>query len=151
MTKIKEFIIKNKKQVLIIIGVLFVLIIALLIFLFLVNKGDRNEKKLENYLTEMGKDFYENYYYDRVGKTDDERKKFLKEYQSIGIKVDLDNLGRYNSKVNEEKIKEFINTDTNELCDNKKTRVIIYPKENFGKTDYDLEIELSCGYDTKKD
>ena len=38
----------------------------------------------------MGKDFYENFYYEQVGSTDEERADFLSKYESIGIKINLD-------------------------------------------------------------
>lgn len=142
MKKIKELL-KNKR-LLIIIGVILIVIVIVLILLF---TSKNEEKNLEGLLEEMGRDFYENYYYDQTGTTDEEKAEFLSRYATIGIKINLDNLGRYNSEANEEKIAEFVNPDTNESCDKENTRVIIYPKENYGKTDYDIEVELICGFE----
>lgn len=143
MKKIKNLL-KNKR-VLIAIGVILVIIIVVIVILVL--PKENVEQNLENSLKEMGQDFYENYYYDQTGTTDEEKADFLSRYATIGIKINLDNLGRYNSEVNQEKIAEFVNPDTNESCDKENTRVIIYPKESYGKTDYDIEVELVCGFD----
>lgn len=145
MKKIKNLL-KNKK-VLIAVGVILVIVIIVVFIMMMPNTS--SQKKLEDTLKEMGQDFYENYYYDQTGTTDEEKANFLSKYSTIGIKINLDNLGRYNSEENEEKIAEFVNPETGEPCDNENTRVIIYPKENYGKTDYELEVELVCGFQEK--
>ena len=122
MDKLKELL-KNKKMVGIAGGIIaLIVIILLVVFLILPNLGKSEakvQKDFEGMLREMGKDFYENYYYDNLAKTDEERKDFLKKYQSIGIKIDLENLGRYNSNANKDKVAEFVNPTTNEACDAK--------------------------------
>lgn len=153
MDKLKELL-KNKKVVGIVGGIIALIVIVLLVvFLILPNIGKSEakvQKDFEGMLREMGKDFYENYYYDNLAKTDEERKDFLKRYQSVGIKIDLENLGRYNSNANKDKVAEFVNPNTNEACDAKNTKVVIYPKDNYGKTEYDMEIELDCGFETEE-
>ncbi len=144
MEKIKDLL-EEKKMLVIGGGVLAVIIITIL-FVIIWTSGN-SAKKLENSLKEMGKDFYENYYYDQTGKTQEERAKFLAKYASIGIKINLDNLGRYNSNINKEKIAEFVNSKTKESCNKENTKVIIYPKESYGKNDYTLEVELDCGFE----
>ncbi len=134
----------KKKNVLILIVVGVVAVLGVALFLILNNT---QEKKLERSLKEMGRDFYEDYYYDQTGETLEDREKFLKPFKTIGIKVTLDGLSRYNSKENQAKIEEFVNRKTNEKCDTMSTRAIIYPKEKYGKTDYDIKVELSCGFD----
>lgn len=154
MDKLKELL-KNKKMVGIAGGIIaLIVIILLVVFLILPNLGKSEakvQKDFEGMLREMGKDFYENYYYDNLAKTDEERKDFLKKYQSIGIKIDLENLGRYNSNANKDKVAEFVNPTTNEACDAKNTKVIIYPKEGYSKTEYDMEIELDCGFEAQEE
>lgn len=154
MNKIKDFI-KDKKKLAIILGgaIILIAVILLVIFVLIPNIGNSEEKvetNLENMLKEMGKEFYENYYYDNAGKTDEERTNFLTRFESIGIKVDLDNLGRVNGGANKDKIAEFVNPSTKEACDTKNTKVIIYPKGNYGKKDYTLEVQLDCGFENNE-
>jgi len=133
----------NKKRV-IFIAIILILFIGVITFVFLHNT---NEKKLERSLRDMGKDFYENYYYDQTGETEKEKEAFLAKFKTVGIKVNLDNLSRYKNEENAEKIKAFVNKDTKKECNKETTRVIIYPQEKYGKTDYDLKVELDCGFD----
>lgn len=148
----KEFFKYNKKGILIgllvftIIGVAIVLVIAF-------TNGNKKEEqthkdKLNGYLNELGKSFYEDYYYDAVDSENEESKReFLSKFSEIGIKVNLDNLSRYNGDGIEEKIKEFKNEANDEDCNTKDTKVIIYPKEPYEKTDYEVETVLECGFD----
>lgn len=145
MDKLKEFI-KDKKKLGIVIGVIVVILIVLLgVFVIkpVFSNKETTREKYERYLKEMGKDFWENYFYDTI--KEGERNDFLSKYQSIGIKVDLDSLGRYKSETNKEKIAEMINPETKEACNHSGTRVIIYPKGGFSKAEYDLEVEIDCG------
>lgn len=128
---------KNKKLIILFI-VIFVLIIFLIIHFTIFNKN--NEKKLNQLLTNMGKDFYENFYYNQNNSTD-----ILKQYEQSGIKVNLENLARYNSD-NKRIIKQFINKETKESCDKTNTQVIIYPSSPYNKTSYTLKTELVCGF-----
>ena len=52
-------------KVLIIIAAM--LVIALAVVLFLVFNSKDNKAEIENSLTEMGKSFYENFYYEQIG------------------------------------------------------------------------------------
>lgn len=135
---------KLNKKVLIIIAVLLVVVAVVLLAVF--NKPS-NEKELETNLTEMGKSFYENFYYEQVGSSADERSTLLSKFTTIGIKVDLDNLGRYNNGEFSDEIKEFKNSKTDEKCNQTNTKVIIYPKSPYGKTDYKVEVKLDCGFE----
>ena len=71
----------------------------------------------------------------------------LKKYEELGIKVNLDNLSRYNNKENEELVKTFVNNKNNEACNLQDTKVIIYPKSPYNKTDYTIEVQLVCGFE----
>lgn len=147
MDKLKELM-KDKKKLFMIIGGVIVVLLVILLVVFVIKpsigKNESAQEKYERYLKEMGKDFWENYFYDTIKEED--RNDFLSKYQSIGIKANLDALGRYNAEANRDKIAEFINPDTKEACNTEGTKVIIYPKGNFGKTDYDLEVEIDCGF-----
>lgn len=144
MQKTKNFINTNKKIIMIISGIIVAIAVFLIGFMFL--SGNSREKELKELLEGMGRDFYENFYYDGLKKEDAEKEAFLKKYESQGIKIDLNNLSRFNPKVNETKVKEFVNPKTEKPCDKEKSKVIIYPKSNYGKKDYDIKVELVCGF-----
>ena len=150
MKKVLEMLKENKRVLLIGLGVVVIIIGALLIpRLFATDETAKQKESLETTLKEMGKDFYENYYNDYL--KEDEREEALSKFSDTGIKINLDNLSRYNSKVNEEKVKEFVNNETGEECDKEKTQVIIYPKAKYGKSDYELKVELVCGFKEKEE
>lgn len=151
MKKAKEFI-KNNKKVCILSAIAAVLLVILIVIICTTagaNSNKSKEKELTKTLKEIGQDFYENYWYD--GLREEERLEVLERLSITGFHVDLDNLGRYNSKINEEKIKEFHNPKTGEECDLKNTKIVIYPNSPYGKQDYTLETVLSCGFEDKKD
>lgn len=141
MNKIVDFV-KNDKRILIT-GVIILFLIVLGTFLALTVGS--TAFNLESELRVMGSDFYENFYYDQLNKSEEEKVKLLSQYSSIGLKVNVDNLVRSNKEVNEEKVKGFINPKTKEECDLENTKVIIYPKSPYGKTDYDMEVQIECG------
>lgn len=131
----------NKKTLAIVVAVLIVVILVVLLVVF----GKKsNEKELESSLNKMGSSFYENFYYEQIGSSADDRTSLLSKFSTIGIKIDLENLGRYNDGEFKKDIKEFKNSLTGEKCNQTKTKVIIYPKSPYGKTDYKIETELSC-------
>lgn len=149
MKKVLEFIKTNKRMIIIIGGVAIGLVIFILGLLMLFGQNNK-EKELKSLLEEMGKDFYENYFYDGLNKTEEEKINFLKGYSDKGLKVTLESFNRFNSKVNESKLKEFVNPDTNKPCNQDESIVTIYPKSNYGKKDYDVKVTLVCGFKSEK-
>ncbi len=144
--KFKEFIKKNYKILLLVfLGVIVLGISIFLVVHFCFKSEPTEEEKLTKYLEDMGADYYEGLY-DRLGGDLDTKTDFLKKYASIGIKIDLENLAVYDNKKNEEKIKEFVNSETNTKCDQNKTAVSIYPKSPYGVKDYEVKATLSCGF-----
>lgn len=138
--KLKSFF-QNKKTIGIIIGcIVIIALIILAIFAF----KNFNKVNLDKSLINMGKDFYENFYYNQIGKDDSEKKVFLQKYESIGIKVSLDNLERYDSGKNKEEVAKFKNEKTGKECDKTNTMVVIYPQDPYEKTSYRIESILSC-------
>ncbi len=125
------------------------LIVVLVVVMFL-TRGLRlsQEEKLSKSLTDLGKEFYTEFYYDEIskGKTSDELAEFLSGFQDVGIKVNLDNLSRYNDNANEEEIAKFKN-EKDEACDKTNTRAVIYPKSPYGKNDFTIKAELDCGFE----
>lgn len=139
---------KLNKQKLFIAGgtaLALILIIIFAVFMF-AGRGNSQEEILTEKLEELGVKFYEDFYYKQVGTSDEEKAKFLKEYSSIGIKVDLNNLARYNDDP-ETILKEFTNSMTNKDCDKDNSKVIIYPQDPYNKDSYKIEVELVCGFE----
>ena len=138
----------NKKNCFIAITAL-ILIIAIILIIILIPKKSE-EDKLNDMLKELGINFYENFYYDQVGTNDTEKKEFVKKYETIGIKINFDNLSRFNSDNNKKIIDKFVNSKTKKECDKLSTRVIIYPKSPYEKDSYNIKTELICGFDESK-
>ncbi len=138
----------NRKNCFIAITTLILIIAIILIIIFSSKKSE--EDKLNDMLKELGVNFYENFYYDQVGTNDTERKEFVKKYETIGIKVNLDNLSRLNSDESKKMVDKFVNSKTKKECDKSNTRVIIYPKTPYEKDSYDIKTELVCGFDESK-
>ena len=142
---------ENKTNLIIIIGVV-VLIVVAIVLATIFGKGNGNQERVLNAkLKELGVNFYENFYYDQLGESQEEREETLKKFSDKGIKIDLDNLIRLNSDNSEDLKSLFVNKKTGSSCDAKSTKVIIYPKENYGKKDYKIETVLECGFKTKTD
>lgn len=142
-------ILENKKNVFLIIGLALVIILVVSLIV-IYNIGQNQETKLKSSLKSMGRKFYEDFYYEKIANSDDERKTFLEKFTSIGIKVDLDNLERYNNGANKEEVEKFINNKTKEKCNKTNTKIVIYPQSPYGKTDYKLEAILDCGFEEDK-
>ncbi len=147
-------ILKDKKKLAIIIGA-GVGVIVLIIVLLLCFGGKLNvteEQKLEEKLQELGKGFYEDFYYKQVASDEEARTEFLKKYKDLGIKVNLDTLSRYKKEADSAKVLEpFVNSKTKEECDKINTMVIVYPKEPYGQKDYRVDVKLVCGFEKEKD
>lgn len=142
---------KKSKKIIVIATTVLLVVVACLYFLVF---RQSEEEKLTKILTELGSDFYENFYCNQVGKTDEERVAFLKRFEEIGIKISLDNLARYkvdgddakNAEI-EEKVKLFVNKSTSKECNKDDTKVTIYPQSPYSNTSYKIEANLDCGFD----
>lgn len=150
MKEMIENIKSDKKKLKIVIGgVIAAIIIIILIILLIVgvlNKKDSPNKKVEEAMTAMAKDFYENFYYPNLeGGNEAKRTDFLSKFEKIGIKVNFDNLSRYNTKENEKYIKVLEKYE----CDKNETRVIIKPTTGYKKDNYTITVETSCNFDKK--
>ncbi len=135
-----------------IVAALMLVVVIVLVVVLVIPKGNKQEKELTAKLQELGAQFYEGYYHKAIGSTDEERANNVKKFANIGIKVDLENLIRFNSDDQDALNKLFVNKKTEAQCDQKNTKVIIYPEGAFGEKDYRIEVQLSCGFeDEKKD
>ena len=128
-------------------------VVALGVFLFFALSADQtNQKQLESDLEKIGRDFYEDYYYEQISiayDSDEKLTEFLSKYSSTGINVNLANLERYpsNNLNNKDLVATFKNNQTDEPCNTEKTKVIIKPEEPYDKTSYQIETILVCGFD----
>lgn len=143
---------KNSNKIKIIGGVVAGLVVIALIVL-LVIKLSNPQRKLEKYLKQLSKVYYEEVYYGAFN-NDESRKEFLAKYTTLGIKTDLDNLvravsGRDDLPTSEEILSKFVNKKTGKECNRTTTKSYFYPVEPYGKTDYKLEVKVECGYDKK--
>ncbi len=104
------------------------------------------EEQLTEYLKELGKDFYENVYYQQIGQDEESRKVFLTKLKHDGIKLTLNSLSTHKIEENKDKIESFVNNETKKACNKENTKVIVYPQAPYGQTDYKIEITLDCGF-----
>lgn len=140
-TIISNYIHDNKRMFLLLgIALILTIIIVVTILLFSYNYKDPYEK----YLKDMGKEFYETFYYDQISSDVSDMTEFLKQYEKIGIKVNLNVLSKYAGQKNNELISKFVNSKTGNPCNYTDTRVIIYPHSPYDKKSYSIKTELSC-------
>lgn len=154
--KINLFFTKHKKNYKRILLLGLILLGAFL--LFTIARGINNEKvrkenlvleekqqeELEKLLKEIGGQFYEEFYYLQVGKTEKERINFVKKYKESGISTNLKNLEVSGIPSVQEKLKKFVNEITKEECDKEKTTIQIKPLEPYGIKDYEISANLVC-------
>lgn len=141
--------IKNIGIFYIIFGIVFIITLVI-IGCFIFSKKESKEELLSKSLENMSKDYYENFYYNQIGTTEEDRSEFLSRYETIGIKINLENLSSYSKNDNSKILKQFINEDTNKECDKKNTKGIIYPTKPYSKTSYKIETQLDCGFTKEK-
>ena len=125
---------KNKKYI-------FLIVLLLIIIggiLFLVNSKIGREALAKRDIRKLTTTFYE-YYYDE-NNYDNNVKEFLKKYTSSGLNITLGDMEVYI----EDKSNGGTKYKSLEKCDRAKSKVIIYPKNPFSKTDYDLKFDLVC-------
>lgn len=127
---------KKKKTIIITLIILLTAIIFGIIML--VNTNTFNEAIVKSDLKKLTKSFY-GYYYDDNDKNND-IKSFLTQFKGTGLSITLGDLEIYL----EARTGKKIEYKSLEKCDRANTKVIIYPKEPFKKSDIDLKYELNC-------
>jgi cytochrome oxidase assembly protein ShyY1 len=145
--KAKKSNIFTKKNICI--GVAAIAVVAIVVVLVIVLNNP--QKKLEKYMKQLGKVYYEDVYYSSFEK-DNERSEFLAKYTTLGIKTDLSNLVRAVASKNglptsEEILAKFVNKKTGKECNRSTTKVFFYPEEPYGKNNYRIEVQVECGYE----
>ena len=148
MEKAKKFFNENKKIILIIVVIVIAALIAGICIYNNKYSASAKEKQMENNLKDLGKDFY-SYYYKTTGQNKDDREKFLESFSSIGLKVSLDSLTRYQNTLSKPKNYEFKDPKTGDDCDKTQTMVTIYPQKPYGKNDYKMSVRLVCKSEKK--
>jgi len=105
---------------------------------FLKNQMDEKAKK-ENteQLTKLVKLYYEDYLYDIliVGKSEDEAKAFLSQYEKNGLITTIEDIEKV-SEIDSKKIMDKLG----DACDKKANSVTITPKDPFGREDYKIKV-----------
>lgn len=148
--------VKNKKigrNIALILLIFFVIILGILSIIFFNNATDPSgiatEEDPITKLTLMGEQLYSEYYYKIISedKTEEEMKEYLKKYEEIGLKIDLNEMAKYNDEYNQY-IESFV--ATHKKCKKEETMVIIYPKDPYTNKDFDSELSMQCIIKTKK-
>ena len=104
------------------------------------------DKEIKKILSDIGKDFYENFYYDQIDPTD--KVSFLSEYDTLGIKVNLKNLYIFveneseNDTTNYNQLNKINNQETKRQLDEENTKVIFYPTSPYEKNSYTMKVKL---------
>lgn len=141
----------NKK----ILPIIIVVIVIIAVVAFAFTKFGPIKKSLQDELTTelkaMGEEFYTDFYYTEISKnkSNKEVSEFLSKFAEVGVKVNLDNLSRYDSNKNKDKVEEFKN-EKGDSCNQSTTQAIIYPQSPYGKNDYKVEAELDCNFSENK-
>ena len=98
-------------------------------------KGNINDETA--IIRNLGKEFYEVFYWDDCGKYGNEgRKEFLEQFKIVGITVSLENLIRWGNTFG-------FSDDLFNQYDLEESRIIVYPKEPYGRKDYIISVDLS--------
>src|SRR5574344_1422470 len=93
-----------KKNIIIELVIIYILILSSVIYLvFFANHKNEYEELLIN----VGSDFYENFYYKNINNDKEEKYNLLEKYKDIEIKINLNNLKKYNYEKNSRIIKKF--------------------------------------------
>lgn len=143
----------NKKNILVFIAIIAIIAAIILLVVFDPFKSEKNNSKknsnsntntneikeitnkdeLNDAITVIGKEYYENEYYPLVEKTD------LEKHTEFGINIYLSSIGKIVdfSEDLEKNLKKYD-------CDTNKTKFQIYPKAPFGANDYTIKVDVVC-------
>ncbi|MBQ3318691.1 hypothetical protein IJG76_01605 [Candidatus Saccharibacteria bacterium] len=109
------------------------------------NEIFREDRVAERALASLAKDYYENYYFDHFKETTSDPTDTLKKYSEIGFpSVSLRQLLLVDNRRFAPYASSFKNSRY--ACNQELTTIKIYPKEPYGKTDYDVKLNLSCSW-----
>ncbi len=155
---IKKFFSDNKKAIIIAVVAFLVVVLVIIGSVTLFGKSNAlpNQKEhMESRLKELAKEFYEVQYYPNLANsktgeamTDDEKKAFAQKYKDTGITIDLASLARLYGDEKDKILEEFKNND--KACNYDNTKVVIYPKDPYNVSSYEVKIILDCGFEEEK-
>ena len=140
-----NFITVIRENLVVILAVVVIIVLAVLLLKVVSRKT--NQSTLEKNFELIGRRFYEEYYYNGTGKDEKARVKFLSNFKDTGLRINLDNLMRYEFTDEKGNKYEFVNKKTKDECDKTESVIVIYPQEPYGKTDYVIDAKLSCGFE----
>jgi len=104
------------------------------------------ETKIKNKAISIGKDFYENTYYQTIVEYNNTNNvNLFEERVETGFRFSFAVLARTDDEY-ETIISEFHNDQTKEACDLQSSIVVIYPAAPYGKKDYSIGVTLVCGF-----
>ena len=115
------------------------LLIIILIFILIVNANA--EKRAEKKLNSLAKTFYKYYYEEQSNKKETNAiADYLSQYSDTGLTINLRDLKVYMDNHKIENYKAL------SKCDEKKTKVTIYPFSPYGKKDRTIKTTLECKF-----
>ena len=121
--------------------IIFAIMLAATMVLGIARKSiehDNQEERLKNKLGVLGATYYQKVYLPTVNNVDE-----LGSYTEGGMKVGLSELI---SAIYYEDPKEFVNNQTKKQCNYNETYVIIYPQNPYTEDDYEMKVNLECGF-----
>ena len=121
--------------------IIFAIMLAATMVLGIARKSidhDNQEERLKNKLGVLGATYYQIVYLPTVINVDE-----LGSYTKDGMKVGLSELI---SAIYYEDPKEFVNNQTKKQCNYNETYVIIYPQNPYTEDDYEMKVNLECGF-----
>ena len=121
--------------------IIFAIMLAATMVLGIARKSiehDNQEERLKNKLGALGATYYQKVYLPTVNNVDE-----LGSYTKDGMKVGLSELI---SAIYYEDPKEFVNNQTKKQCNYNETYVIIYPQNPYTEDDYEMKVNLECGF-----
>lgn len=131
----------NLGKIISLIAVLVIIVVVVILSLNGTIVFDK-EGRLNNAITSTGKNFYTEFYYDKIskGKSKKEVSSSLERFKTIGIKVNINSLKKYSYENN----KRNIDILEKYGCDSNESKVIIYPKAPYGKKDFTIKSDIKC-------
>ena len=121
--------------------IIFAIMLAATMVLGIARKSiehDNQEERLKNKLGVLGATYYQKVYLPTVNNVAE-----LGSYTKDGMKVGLSELI---SAIYYEDPKEFVNNQTKKQCYYNETYVIIYPQNPYTEDDYEMKVNLECGF-----
>lgn len=138
------------KEMFIYIGiVIIVFIIFSVVIIFMkngTNKPKSESEQVIKYMTNLGKDFYETYYYPQLSKLKENNmiegsiEEYLYNFEKTGISVSLNKVIELQFKTEEAIDKELKKFD----CDYDKTKFLIYPQSPYEKKSHKITPYIVC-------